>query len=104
MMKDTFDNYTPEKNIYILQDLSNPNQSITPYISNKTNEIYDYVPHHKQVYIASVFPNTVTFRLAAFIVKARRRSHPHVRVPMYTNLESALMWLREIMKQDEDRS
>ena len=104
MMKDTFDNYTPEEHIFILQDLSNPNQSITPYANKKANEVYDYVPRDKHAYIATVFPDSLTFRLAVFIERARRRSHPHVHVPMYTNLDPALMWLRKMMNKDVDSS
>jgi hypothetical protein len=102
MMKDTFENYTPEETIFILQDLSNPNQGITPYASKKATEVYDYIPRDKQAYIATVFPDSLTFHLAIFIGRARRRSHPHVHVPMYTNLDPALMWLREMMNQAGD--
>ena len=99
MMVDTFTNYTPETTIFILQDLSNPNQSITPYANARATEVFDYVPNNKKAYIATVFPNSLTFLLATFIGNARKYSHAHVEAPMYTNIDLAFAWLQKMMSQ-----
>jgi len=99
MMVDTFTNYTPEKTIFIFQDLSNPNQSITPYANKRATDVFDHVPKGKKAYIATVFPNNLTFTLATFIGNSRRRSHPNIHAPMYTKHDVAFTWLQEMMTQ-----
>ena len=84
---------TEYKSIYVLQDLSHPNQRITPYARQKTETLYTNMILTRPVYIAVVLQNSFVNQIVSMFVRIWDRSQPLVTQRIFTSPESAIRWL-----------
>jgi hypothetical protein len=92
--EETVLSYPPEHDtIYMLQNLSHPNQRITPYARQKTETLYANMTLTRPVYSAVVLQNSFVNQIVSMFVRVWDRSQPLVKQRIFTSLEAALQWL-----------
>ena len=82
--------------VYLLHNLTHPDQGFTPYAKRKTEELYDYAPD-VPIYSAIVLRNTIINRLISLFVQSISPRSRNVRQQVFISEEAALSWLRTMV-------
>lgn len=89
-------NYPEEyKTVYILQNLVHPNQRITPYARQKTEDLYANITLTRPVYMAVVLKNSFVNQIVSLFVRLWDRSQPLLTQRVFTSSELATRWLED---------
>lgn len=97
----TAKNWTADKPIYIIHNLSARSQGFTPYSRQRAEETYDYIAAGQQAYIALVLPDGVIPRLVSLFLRRRKGSTGNIQERIFTSVEDALAWIRRMQQPDK---
>lgn len=84
----------PGDTIYIVLDISHPNQGFTPYARAKAEEIYAQVGQ-RTVYCAIVLRNSIIAPIISAFVRYFPRRRLNIYQQIFTDKDAAFNWLRQ---------
>lgn len=86
---------------FLIDDLSHPNQSITPHAMKRSREILSATPRYRdKLYIAVVLSNSFVNRFARVLLKQFLSFGSNVIYGIFTSRDDADRWIAEKMRQE----
>lgn len=90
-----------EGSFFFIDDLSHPNQSITPHAMQRAREILGVIPRTRRgVYFAIVLANSFVNRMGAVLMKQFLSWNSNVVYGMFTSRADADQWIMEKMQEE----
>jgi hypothetical protein len=97
----TFSEMPEEGAFFFIDDLSHPNQGITPNAMKRGREVLSATPRtRKQLYFAVVLANSFINRLTAVLMKQFMSWNSNVVYGIFTSREDANKWVMENMQKE----
>lgn len=93
-MLDTIHNFPDGEGVYMILDITHPNQGFTPYARVKTEEIYRQVGQRK-IYCAIVLRNSIIAPIITAFIRYFGRQRLNIFQQVFTEHEAAISWLRQ---------
>lgn len=84
-----------EPAVFLLHNLSHPNQRITPYSRQKAQSIYSRLDTHRPVYMAVVMAHPVLIQIASVLARVWLTPKASMQQKLFVTPEAALEWLRQ---------
>ncbi len=85
-------NWPADRSALLVNHFASKNAGMTPYFRAKMQELQRWQPN-RTVYIADVFPRTVTTQMASIFLAASRNIH----VRIFFTREDAVSWLENMI-------
>jgi hypothetical protein len=93
-----------DRPLYMLNDCSHPNVSLTPYFRERLNNMIEFLKReNKTMYHAIVPPNTLFFRIFVLFMNmySQRVRDVNMTQRAFANRTEALKWLEDLIQKEK---
>jgi hypothetical protein len=96
--------YPRDQILYMMNDCSHPNVSLTPYFREQLNDLVAFLKlEDKTMYVAVVLPNTLFFRIFVLFLNVFNSRVKDVKITQkpFISRDEGLAWLESLVQKED---